>query len=203
MMLKMQNKIESSGTKFGEEAHKLNESFQQIKSDFKSNFDVNSHSKIALLTWRGNAGLIQYSWREHVEIVSTPTSVLDNEFEETFCKIVEKVEVKINDRNKSCNCLGSQGHIIVKFCHRKDKFNRGPESMFSNFLQILHNICLFLRAKYFLKISASQLNLVLLYGRFRFRDCPKISSLQISLIFRDSYSQIAFAVSLTRVTSRI
>ena len=42
MMLKMQNKIESSGTKFGEEAHKLNESFQQIKSDFKSNFDVKS-----------------------------------------------------------------------------------------------------------------------------------------------------------------
>ena len=30
-----------------------------------------------------------------------------------------------------------------------------------------------------------------------FRDCQKISGLQISLIFRDSFFQIAFAVSLT------
>ena len=63
----------------------------------------------------------QYSRRECVEIVGTPTSIPDNELEETFCKIVGKVGVKISDRDiESCHLVGSQGHTIVKFSNRKD-----------------------------------------------------------------------------------
>ena len=41
-MLKMQNKMESSDTKFAEEMCKLNESFQQPKSDIAITINVNS-----------------------------------------------------------------------------------------------------------------------------------------------------------------
>ena len=51
-----------------------------------------------------------------MEIVGIPTSVADNELEETFCKIVDKVEVKIDDRDiVSCHRVGSQGRTIVKY----------------------------------------------------------------------------------------
>ena len=50
-----------------------------------------------------------------MEIVGIPTSVPDKELEETFCKIVDKVGVEINDRHiESCHCVGSQGRMIVK-----------------------------------------------------------------------------------------
>ena len=63
----------------------------------------------------------QYSRRECVEIMGIPISVPDNELEKTFCKIVDKVGVKINDRDiESCHCVGSHGRAIVKFSHRKD-----------------------------------------------------------------------------------
>ena len=56
-----------------------------------------------------------------MEILGIPTSVPDNELEETFCKIVDKVGVKIDDRDiVSCHRVGSQGRTIVKFSHRKD-----------------------------------------------------------------------------------
>ena len=41
-MLKMQNKMESSDTKFAEEMRKLNESFQQSISDIAITINVNS-----------------------------------------------------------------------------------------------------------------------------------------------------------------
>ena len=41
-MLKMQNKMGSSDTKFAEEMRKLNESFQQPKSDIVITINVNS-----------------------------------------------------------------------------------------------------------------------------------------------------------------
>ena len=41
-MLKMQNKMESSDTKFAEEMRKLNESFQHSKSDIAITINVNS-----------------------------------------------------------------------------------------------------------------------------------------------------------------
>ena len=54
-------------------------------------------------------------------IVGIPTSVPDNELEETLCKIVDNVGVEINDRNiESCHCVGSHSCMIVKFSHRKD-----------------------------------------------------------------------------------
>ena len=46
MMLKMQNKMESSDTKFAEELCKLNESFQQLKSDLAITKNVNSQLHI-------------------------------------------------------------------------------------------------------------------------------------------------------------
>ena len=56
-----------------------------------------------------------------MEVVGIPTSVPDNEHEKTFCKIVDMVGVKINDRGiESYHRIGSQGHAIVKFSHRKD-----------------------------------------------------------------------------------
>ena len=56
-----------------------------------------------------------------MEIVAIPTSVPDNKLKKTFCKIVNKTEVKINDRDiESCHCIGSQGRMIVKFSHRND-----------------------------------------------------------------------------------
>ena len=42
MMPKMQNKMESSDAKFPEEVCKLNESFQQLKSDLAITKNVNS-----------------------------------------------------------------------------------------------------------------------------------------------------------------
>ena len=56
-----------------------------------------------------------------MEIVCIPTSILDNELEKTFCKIVDQVVVKINDRDiESCHRGGSQDRTIVKFSHMKD-----------------------------------------------------------------------------------
>ena len=63
----------------------------------------------------------QYSRRVHVKILGIPTSVRDNELEETLCKIVNKVGVKISNRDiESCHHVGCQGRAIVKFSHRKD-----------------------------------------------------------------------------------
>ena len=46
--------------------------------------------------------------------MSIPTSISDNELEETFSKIVDKVGVKINDGDiESCHQVGSQGRTIV------------------------------------------------------------------------------------------
>ena len=42
MMLKMQNKMESSDTKFADEVRKLNESFQQLKFDLAITKNINS-----------------------------------------------------------------------------------------------------------------------------------------------------------------
>ena len=55
MMLKMQNKMESSN-KFAEEFRELNENFEQLKYDLAIAKIVIASSTIALLTWRGNAG---------------------------------------------------------------------------------------------------------------------------------------------------
>ena len=118
----MQNKMESSDTKFAEQVRKLNESFQQLKSDLAITKNVNSqlHNRFVNMERQCWANA-QYSRRECVEIVGIPTSVADNELEETFCKIVDKVGVKIDDRDiVSCHRVGSQGRTIVKFSHRKD-----------------------------------------------------------------------------------
>ena len=49
-----------------------------------------------------------------MEIVCIPTSVPDNELEEIFCKIVDKVGVKINDRySESSHRVGSQDQMKV------------------------------------------------------------------------------------------
>ena len=47
MMFKMQNKMESSDTKFVEEVHKLNESFKQLKFDLTitKNVDRQLHNR--------------------------------------------------------------------------------------------------------------------------------------------------------------
>ena len=55
MMLKMQNKMESSN-KFAEQFRELNESFEQLKCDLAIAKMVIASSTIALLTCRGNAG---------------------------------------------------------------------------------------------------------------------------------------------------
>ena len=122
MMLKMQNKMESSDTKFAEEVHKLNVSFQQFKSDLAITKNVNSqlHNHCVYMERQCWAS-IHYSWRQCVEIVGIPTSVQDNELEKTFCKIVNKVGVKISDGNiESYHRVGSHGRTIVNFSHRKE-----------------------------------------------------------------------------------
>ena len=68
MMLQMQNKMESSDTKFAEEVRKLNESFQQLKFDLAIIKNVNSqlHNcfvNMARQCWAN----VQYSRRECVE----------------------------------------------------------------------------------------------------------------------------------------
>ena len=100
MMVKIQNKMESSDTKFAEEVRKLNESFQQLKSDLSITKNLNSqlHNRFVNMERQCWANA-QYSRRECVEIVGITTSVPDNELEETFCKIADKVEVKIDDRD--------------------------------------------------------------------------------------------------------
>ena len=50
-----------------------------------------------------------------MKIVVIATSVPDNQLEEIFCKIIEKVGVKINDRDIEFYCpVGSQGRTIIK-----------------------------------------------------------------------------------------
>ena len=111
--------MESLDTKFAEELRKLNESFQQLKSDLVITKNVNSqlHNRfvhVEIQCWENP----QYSRRECVENVGIPTSVPDNELAETFCKIVDKIGVKINDKNiEKCHRVGC---TIVKFSHRKD-----------------------------------------------------------------------------------
>ena len=56
MMRKIQNKMESSETKFAEEVRKLNESFQQLKSDLAITKNVNSQSHNRFVNMRENAG---------------------------------------------------------------------------------------------------------------------------------------------------
>ena len=100
MMLEIRNKMKSSDRKFAEEVRKLNESFQQLKSDPAITKNVNSqlHNRFVNMERQCWANA-QYSWRECVEIVGIPISVPDNELEETFCKIVDKVGVTIDDRD--------------------------------------------------------------------------------------------------------
>ena len=122
VMLKIQNKMESSFSKFAEEVGKLNESFQKLKSDLAITKNVNNqlHNHFVNMD-RQFCINTQYSRRECVEILGIPTSVPANELEETFCKIVDKIEFKINYRDiESCHRVGSQGCTIVKFSHKKD-----------------------------------------------------------------------------------
>ena len=59
--------------------------------------------------------------KEWVEIVGLPTSILNNKLEEILFNIFDKVGVKISHRNTIyCHRVGSQGHTIVKFSHKKD-----------------------------------------------------------------------------------
>ena len=53
MMLKMQNKMESSDTKFAEEVRKLNESIQQLESALAISKNVNSqlHKRFEIKSW--------------------------------------------------------------------------------------------------------------------------------------------------------
>ena len=122
MMLKMQHKMESSDTKFAEKVRKLNGSFQQLKPDLAITKSVNSQLRNRFVNMERQCWAnAQYSRRECVEIVGIPTTVPDNELEETFCKIVDKVGVKIDDRDiESCHIVGSQGRTKVTFSHRKD-----------------------------------------------------------------------------------
>ena len=122
MMHKMQNKIESSDTKFPEDVRKLNKSFQELKFDLAITKSVNSqlHNRFVIMERQCWASA-QYSRRKYAGIVGLPTSVPDNELEETFCKFVDKVGVEINDRDiESCHLVGNQGRMIVKFSHRKE-----------------------------------------------------------------------------------
>ena len=55
-----------------------------------------------------------------METASIPTSFPDYKREETFCEIVDRVELKINDRDiESCYRVGTQGRTIVQFSQRK------------------------------------------------------------------------------------
>ena len=79
---------------------KLNESFQRLKSDLAITKNVNSELQNRFVNMERQCWAnAQYSWRECGEIVGIPTSVPDDELEETFCKIVDKVGVKIDDRD--------------------------------------------------------------------------------------------------------
>ena len=96
MMLKMQNKMESSDTKFAEEIRKLNESFEQFKADLAITKNVNSQLHNGFVNMERQCWAnAQYSRREFVEIVDIPTSVPDNELEETFAKLSARLELKL------------------------------------------------------------------------------------------------------------
>ena len=76
VMLKIQNKMESSVSKFAEEVGKLNESFQKLKSDLAITKNVNNqlHNHFVNMD-RQFCINTQYSRRECVEILGIPTSV--------------------------------------------------------------------------------------------------------------------------------
>ena len=76
VMLKIQNKMESSDTKLAEEVRKLNESFEQVKSDLAIKKMLIASSTITSL-----------KWREYVETVGISTPVPDNEHEKTIVKL--------------------------------------------------------------------------------------------------------------------
>ena len=106
MMLKMENKMESSDTKFAEEVRKLNGSFQQLKSDLAITKNVNTqlHNRFFNMKRQCWANA-QYFPRECLEIVRIPTSVPDNEFEKAFCKLSTRLGSKL--------MIGILSHAIV------------------------------------------------------------------------------------------
>ena len=88
IMLKMQNEMESSDTKFAEEVRKLNGSFQQLKSDLAITKNVNTQLHNCFINMERQCWAnAQYFRRECLEIVRIPTSVPDNELEKAFCKL--------------------------------------------------------------------------------------------------------------------
>ena len=77
--------MQSSDMNFAEEVLKFNKGFQQLKSDIAITKNVNSqlHNHFFNMGRKCQAN-VQYSRRECVKIVGIPTSVPDNELEETL-----------------------------------------------------------------------------------------------------------------------
>ena len=85
MISTMQNKMESSDTKFAEEVRKLNESFQQHKYDLAITKGVSSRLHICFVSMERQCwASAQCSRGECEGIVGIPTSVPDKELEEAF-----------------------------------------------------------------------------------------------------------------------
>ena len=85
VILTMQNKMESSDTKFAEEVRKLNESFQQHKYDLAITKGVSSRLHICFVSMERQCwASAQCSRGECEGIVGIPTSVPDKELEEAF-----------------------------------------------------------------------------------------------------------------------
>ena len=127
MMLQILNEMKSSDTKFAEEVRKFNESFEQLKSDLAITKMLIASSTITLLSWRGNAGqmlsiLAENVWRLWVY----PLHSWIMSLKKPFCKIFDKVGIKINDRGiESCHLVDDDDddELFCGMVDRRKAFN--------------------------------------------------------------------------------
>ena len=121
LFLKSREKTENIINSQAEEIRELKKNFRRIESDTAIVKSVNNVlSNQVLSTERDVWRNIQYSRRECVEILGIPASVDHKEFEPTVCKILQHIDVDINEESESCHRGNkSSDRTILKFSRRK------------------------------------------------------------------------------------
>ena len=103
-----------------EEIKNLNQEFKKLESDVAALKNVNNILCKQIVSverqcWK-NA---QYSRRDFVEVVGLPSSIADDQLEDTVCRFLLHIGANFtNEKIESCHRLNKR--TIVKFLRRKD-----------------------------------------------------------------------------------
>ena len=123
LFLKSQEHTKGIINSLTEEMKNLNENFKKLESDVAVVKNVNNILCKQIVSverqcWK-NA---QYSRRECVEVVGLPSSIADDQLENTICRVLQHIGANItNEKIESCHRLNKNAdRTIVKFLRRKD-----------------------------------------------------------------------------------